>query len=253
MKKILAIAWLNFKEAARDKFFFGTVFFFVFYLVFCIFVGELSVGHSERVMRNVGLVGIEISTIILIVFSFVFSFFREKESRILEVYLSNFKASTCLCGKILGYTLLSLFYLLISALGFALILWLYKAFDFSVLVAIYPIFLKAVIMICVVSLFSVLFSSSTLALLSSLFFYLGSELMPSALKIAQEYGSELQKSFLKVVSWLLPDMAHLDIKPFALYGKLPSQGYFFWISLYALVYILFLWVINLFIFGRKEY
>ncbi len=253
MKKLLAITLLNFKEATRDKFFLGAVFFFIFYLLFCALMGELSVGHTDRVIRNVGLAGIELTTVILLIFSFTFSFFREKESRILEVYLSNFKRSTCMSAKISGYILLSLFYLLLSVSGFALILYLYKSFNAAVLIAFYPLFLKIIIIIVFSSLFCSLFSSPTLALLSSLFIYMGSELMPSALQIVQAYGSQLQKTFLKVISWFLPDMAHLDIKPFVLYAKMPSFEYFFWISLYSLTYILAIWLINLFIFQRKEY
>ena len=253
MKKFFSVAFLNFKEAVRDKFFLGVVFFFVFYLLFCIFLGKLSVGHVDKVLRDAGLVGIELTAIILIIFSFSFSFFREKENRILEVYLSNFRPSVCIGGKIFGYVLLVALYLLLSGLGFAYLLYLNKAFNWPVLVALYPVFLKLVVVIFFSSLFSTLFSSATTSLLSLLFVYLSAELIPSALAIVQAYGSQIQKVMIKGIYLFLPNMDKLDIKSLAVYGKLPALSNFLGISLHIGVYCLFLWLINLFIFHKKEY
>lgn len=253
MKKFLSVARLNFREAVRDKFFLGVVFFLVFYLLFCIFLGKLSVGHLDRVLRNAGLVGIELTAIILIIFSFTFSFFREKENRILEVYLSNFKPAICIGGKIFGYILLSLLYLLLAALGFGLLLYLHQAFSWQVLTALYPVFLKIIVVIFLASVFSTLFSSATTSLLCLLFIYISAEAIPSALAIVGAYGSQIQKVFIKVIYLLLPNMDKLDIKSLAIYGKVPSLGFFLTVSFYAGVYCLFLWLINLFIFQRKEY
>ncbi|MBI4846613.1 MAG: hypothetical protein HY810_09145, partial [Candidatus Omnitrophica bacterium] len=101
MKQLAAIIFLNFKEAVRNKFFIGVVFFFFFYLLFCILLGNLSAGHTDKVLRNTGLVGIELTSIILVMFCFNFSFYNDKNSRILEVYLSNFTRKTYISGKII--------------------------------------------------------------------------------------------------------------------------------------------------------
>ncbi len=253
MKGTMSISLLNFKQATKDKFFLGIAFFFVLYLAFSILIGNLSVGHGDKALRNAGLVGIELTTIMLIVFSFTFSFYREKDSRILEVYFSNFRRAPCMNGKIIGYALLSLIYLLFSGLAYAGILSLYGAFDFATLTALYPIFLKTIIMICFTSIFASLFSSSTMALLSSFFIYIASEFAPSALKIISTYGAELQRKLIKILYFFLPNMDKLDIKTLTVHGTLPPKSYFLWITVYAFVYILFLWLINLCIFQRKEY
>ena len=253
MKKFLSISFLTFKEATRDKFFLGVVFFLLFYLFFCTFLGKLSVGHAEKVMRDAGLLGIELTSVILIIFSFTLSFFRERESRILEVYLSHCKPLTYLSGKIFGYILLSLFYLGFSGVGFALVLGWYGAFHYSVLLAIYPLFLKTVIIICFTSLFSVLFSSATMTLLSLLFLYWAAELIPTALAIVRAYAQGLQHTFVQILYFILPNMDKLDIGAFALYGKSPSLGYFFWVSVYTLIYCFVLWLISLFVFQKREH
>jgi len=128
MRKLISVAILNFKEAIRDKFFWGIVFFFIFYLLFCIFLSKLSVGHSDKVLRNAGLIGIELSAVTLIVFAFTLSFYRDKNSRMTQIYLSNFSRPVYMSGKILGFIALALAYLLLAALLYASLLYFFFAF-----------------------------------------------------------------------------------------------------------------------------
>ncbi len=253
MRRLLSIICLNFKEATRDKIFAGVVFFFIFYLGFCILLGELSWGHSDKVLRNAGLVGIELTTILLIIFSFTLGFFRDKETRILEVYLSNVGRATYLTGKILAYVLIVFFYLFFSGMVYSLVLYFKDAFSPFALAALYPMFLKIVIVIGITSIFSCLLSSSTLALLSTIFVYVASELGASALKIVSMEKEPVRKAWLDLIYSFLPNMDKLDIKSLAVHNQIPSFEYFVWMTVYAGIYILFLWLINIFIFQRKEY
>ena len=253
MKGLLSIICLHFKEATRDKIFAGVVFFFIFYLAFCVLLGELSWGHSDKVLRNAGLVGMELTTILLMVFSFTFGFFRDQQTRILEVYLVNVPRAAYLAGKLLAYCLIAFFYLFFSALVFSVILYWRDAFHPLALVALYPMFLKITIVIGITSIFSCLLSSALLALLSTLFVYLAAELGASALKIVGATGDPIRKACLEFLYSFLPNMDKLDIKSLAVHDQLPSLEYFAWMTVYAGVYILFLWLINIFIFQRKEY
>ncbi len=253
MKKLISIAFLNFKQAIRDKFFIGVILFFIFYLSFCLLLGELSPGHEHNVLRNIGLVGIELTTVILIIFSFTVSFFKEKDTGLLELYLANYSRLIYISGKILGYLFIALFYLMFSALAYLFILNLYAASHIALFVAIYPLFLKIAIIICFTCLFSCLSSTATIALLCSLFLYAGSELMPVALEIVKNQNHLGQERMLKIIYALLPNMDKLDIKYLAVYGELPSLEYFFWITLYTFIYTLFLSLITVFIFQKKEY
>lgn len=253
MKQIISICLLNFKEAVRNKLFLGVVFFFVFYLAFCIFLGKLSVGHTDKVLRDTGLAGIELTSVILVIFSFTLSFFKEKETRILEVYLSNFKKSAYLSGKLAGYFLISAFYLFFSAIALVVILSLYASLNLASLIALYPLFLKLAVIICFTSIFSYLFSSPVLALLSSMFLYTAMQFSTSALNIIEAHGSVPQKFIVKVCYFLLPNADKLDIRPLAVWGEIPHSDYFVWVTFYVFVYILFLWLINLFVFQKKEY
>lgn len=253
MKRIASVALLNFRQAIRDKLFLGVVFFFIFFLAFCALLGKLSPGETGKVLRNAGLAGIELSALILVIFSLTFSFYKEKDSRILEIYLSNFSRSAYISGKLGGYFLICLFYLILSGLGYIFLLFFYNAFIFQPIVGLYPLFLKLSIIISFCLVFCCLFSSPLIALLCSLFLYLGSEMAYPALKIIILGANKAQIALFKCLYYLLPNMDKLDIKSLVVYGKLPPVSFFLLISLYTLIYILFLWLIARFIFLRKEY
>ncbi|MFA7677077.1 MAG: hypothetical protein WCY34_02785 [Candidatus Omnitrophota bacterium] len=253
MKKIFCLACLSFREAVREKFFFGAIFFFFFYLGFCALLSKLSVGYSLKVLQDAGFIGIELTAVVLVVFSFVTSFFKEKETSLLQVYLSNFKPREVIIGKILGYVALSFLYLILSSIFFGLVSVLHAGFTPQALVALYPVFLKTVIIIGFASLFSALFSSSTLALLATLFIYLSSEALPSALVIVGAYGGLFQKGFLRAVYFMLPQADKFEISNRIFYSSAPGLSYFFWITLYSIIYAFILWIINLFIFQKNEY
>ena len=253
MRKTFSILGLNFKQAVRDKFFLGAGFFFFFYLAFCLLLENLSPGESEKVLRNAGLSGIELTAISLSIFSFTFSFHRERETRILEVYLTDFPRTSYLSGKLLGYLIVSLLYIVFCAAGYSGILIACGSFHPACLVALYPIFLKTALVIGWTSVFSCFFSSWMVSILCSFSLYIAVELLPAALKIISTYGGAWEKLFISVLRAFLPAFGRLDIKAAAVYGQLPPASFFLLITLYAAIYGLFLWTINLFIFQKKEY
>ena len=253
MKKVLSLAFLNFKEATRNKLFYGVIFFFIFYSLFCVLLGKLSPGETDKVLRGAGIGGIELTSLILITFSIILSFYREKENRILEVYLSSYKRPAYISGKLSGYFAICLFYLFLSGIIYSAILYFYGAFTPAVWAGLFSIFLKLSIIISFSLLFSVFFSSSLLALLCSIFIYAASEVAPQAVKIVSISGSKLQKVIADVIYYLLPNMNKIDIKYSVIYGKVPSWAFFASITFYTLIYILFLWIIATLIFQRKEY
>lgn len=253
MRGIISVAFLNFKQAIRDRLFLGAVFFFIFFLLFCALLGKLSPGEAERVLRNAGLAGIELTALALVIFSLTLSFYREKDSRILEIYLSNFSRSTYVSGKLAGYFLICIFYLALSCLGYIFLLYLYGAFTWHTVVALLPMFLKLCIIITFCLVFCCLFSSPVIALLSVLSVYFVSETAYPALKVMSLQAGRLKLFLFKCIYYLLPNMDKLDIKSLVIYGELPPPGFFSLLCLYSAAYIAFLWIIARFIFLRKEY
>lgn len=253
MREVFAVARLNFKQGIREKLFYGVIFFFAAFLSFCVFLGKLSIGESEKVLRSAGLAGIELSGLILVIFSLIFSFYRERDSRILEIYLTNFSRRRYISGKLIGYLLILLIYLVLAASGYAFILLLHQAFAWQIIAGIYFLFLKLSVVIGLALIFSCLFSSPVLAILCSFFSYFTAEAASSALKIILLQGNPFQIMVFKGFYYCLPNMDKLDIKALAAHGKLPDLRFFLLGSVYAYAYLICLCLVARYIFLRKEY
>lgn len=253
MREVFAVARLNLKQGIREKLFFGVIFFFTSFLAFCVLLSELSVGESEKVIRSAGLAGIELSGLILVIFSLIFSFYRERDSRILEIYLTHFSRGRYISGKLIGYLLILLIYLVLAASGYALILLLHQAFAWQIIAGIYFLFLKLSIVIGLTLAFACLFSSPAIAILCSFFSYFAAEAASSTLKIILLQGNPFQIMVFKGFYYCLPNMDKLDIKALAAHGRVPDLRFFLLGSIYTYAYLICLWLAARYIFLKKEY
>lgn len=253
MKRIFSISILNFKSAVKEKIFIGLVFLFIFLLAVSMFLAKLGVGESVKVLRNAGLVGIEITGLLLVIFSLVFSFYREKNSRMQEIYLSFVSRCGYISGKLLGYVFLLFSYLVIAIIGYGLILYFNNAFSLNVFAGIYPIFLKLSIVLFFTFLFCVIFNSSLVALFTSFFVYFSSELSKYALDVLIENKTEgIQLFLLKSIYHIFPNFDMLDIKSQAAYLKLPSLYFFQSITFYSVAYLIFLYFLICILFKKSK-
>lgn len=253
MFKFLSIILLNTKQGIREKTFWAAGLFFLFLLGFSLFLGELSIGEKEVVLRNVSLSAMEISCLLLVVFGLVWGFYREKDSRLKEVYLSYFSCANYLIGKLIGNIVICLIYVLLTSLIAGFILILNNAFLWSFLLGSFSIFLKLSIFCSICLLFSSLFDYPLLASISTIFAYVASELSYSALKIVSVSENDFARLFLKSLYHLLPNADKIDLKINAIYGFCPHFYFLASITLYVFVYILFSYFLTLLIFLRKEH
>ena len=217
----ISIASLNTLQGIREKSFWVAVLFFIFLLLFSVFLGELAIGEEVIVLRNISLCAIELSGLLLIVFGLVYNFYREKESRLKEVYLSSFSPLTYLAGKLLGFILLCALYILLTLLLSIFILTLNSAFDWYIFLGGYGIFLKLSIFCGLALFFCSLFEYPTLTSLATLFTYIGSELSSSALKIVSVSKSIFTQFLFQLLYHILPNADKIDLKTKAIYAENP--------------------------------
>lgn len=253
MLKILSLSLLNAKQGIREKTFWIAGFFFLFLLGFSVFLGELSIGEKEVVLRNVSLSAIEISCLLLVVFGLVWGFYREKDSRLKEVYLSYFSCANYLIGKLIGNLVICLIYVLLTSLIAGFILLLNNAFLWEFFLGSFGIFLKLSIFCSVCLLFSSLFDYPLLACILTIFAYVASEFSYNTLKIVNVSKNDFARIFIKFLYHLLPNADKLDLKINAIYGLCPHFYFLASITLYVFVYILFSYFLTLLMFLRKEH
>ena len=253
MLKLFSIILLNVKQGIREKTFWVVGFFFLFLLGFSLFLGELSIGEKEVVLRDIALSSIEISCLFLIVLGLVYDFYREKNTRLKEIYLSYFSHAIYLGGKLIGYIFICLIYVLLASLLASLILFLNRAYLWQFFLGSYTIFLKLSIFCGICLLFSSLFEYPLLASISTILTYIASELSYNALKIVNVSKNIFIKIFLKSVYHILPNADKIDIKYCVIYGETPSLHFFANITLYVIIYLLFLYFLSVLIFRGKEH
>lgn len=247
ISQVKAFMRLNVLQAVRDRFFLGIVVFFVFFLGAAAFLSLLSVGHSAEVLRSMALAGIEYTTVLLVAVSIAFGFSQEKDTRIIDVYLSQFSRAAYISGKVLGYMVLSCIYVLLCALVSALLLRMHNAFTPWFLAAFYPLWLKICLVIVLSCFCSVFFSSPVMVLLTVLFLCLSGEGLTSAGQIVFLHGTAVQKAVVRVVSWILPRMDLLRA------GKGTfSPGYFLGMTGYVMSYVVWIWTLTVLLFRKKD-
>ena len=253
MKEIFRIAFFIFKQGIREKVFIGLLFVFIFILGVCVFLGKISAGEEVRILRNAGLVGIEFSGFLIILFFITHNFYQQKYTRILDLFLVGFKRRILLTGYFLGYLLILFFFLVFSFLIFSSICLFYKAYYPGILVAGLFSFLRLSIMLSFCILFSCFFESPIISFLSTLFLYIASEVSYSASKIILTYGGAIQRMIVKALYRILPNMDKLNVKDLVSYGQYPTGEFLIYALIYSFIYILFLFFLSLFIFEKKEY
>ena len=77
MRRILAVARNTFREAARNKVMYSLLLFAIILIVSALALGELSVNEEQRMIRDVGLFGIDIFSVLIAIFVGVNLLYKE--------------------------------------------------------------------------------------------------------------------------------------------------------------------------------
>lgn len=253
MRNILSIGLLTFKEGLRERVFYGIWVLFLFILFLNYILSQIAYGEQTKILRDVGLAGIELTGIIIVIFFMLNSFYRDRETKMLEVYLVKFLRTEFILGRFLGSSLIILVFLLLGIACLSILLFFYRAFYFSLLLGIFFIFLKLLIILAFGLLFSTFISSPALAYLLTLTMYIAGSSSTTALEIIKQEGSHFSKIFFKYFHYLLPNLDKLEIKLMVAYGKVPQISYVLTSTLYTLAYIGFLLILTNLIFQKKEW
>ena len=264
--KVLPIAKLTAKEVLKEKLFIGVVIVSAIFCVLSYYLSNISAGNNVKIAMDFILSFQFFITAIFAIFMVSGSFHKDLNDKV--IYLLYSKPMTkveYLTGKVAGFfsvlTLLSFILFLINTSAILIInkisnlyvphiILTERAFIFSLLLTF-----MGLLLISVVTLFSVSFSSSTLAMLVSfLVFIIGLELSPvKELVTASKLVSEVNKIIVKVVYYVFPNFSLFDVKTIVVYHFLKFSPFFVsGVIVYSVIYSIFLILISLLVFERKE-
>ena len=124
----------------------------------------------------------------------------------------------------------------------------------SILIAVFYLFVELSLLTAVAILFGV-FTSSLLATFLTLAIYLMGHLSPDIVKFGQISKNPNIESLTRAIYLVLPDLSRLDLKNEAVYGiqLLPHPGVLLINLIYGLVYIVLLLAIAILVFSRRQF
>lgn len=223
MNNIITIAKNTFKETIRDRILYAILAFAFLFILSTIFLGSISLGQDLKIIRDLGLAGIYIFSLIIAIFLGTSLIYKEIERRTLYIVLSKpVSSAQFIIGKFLGL-FISVFLTISIMTGLYLIIVAAKGggLDIFGLAAIGMQLFEIMIFIALSILFSTFVAPLASTLYSIIILFIGHSL-PMILKYALNSGGSF-KYFSYFIYYLLPNLEKFNLRNAAVHNILPSS------------------------------
>ena len=252
---ILTIARNTFREAVRDRVLYNLVLFVLLITMAAIFLGELTAGQESRTIVNLGLSAMLVFGAFISIFVGVSLVSKEIEKRtVFAIFSKPINRAEFIIGKYLGLCLTLLVNVAVMGAGVALAI-LYVGggkLAWTMLAAVFLIFLELMILTAVAILFSS-FSSPALSALLTFFVFIIGNFSTSLKEFAASLGSSFAKLFFEVLYYAAPNLSFYNFTINAARGEVPTFNLIGGAILYAALYIAVLLVLTIAIFNRRNF
>lgn len=255
VKKIFSIARNAFREAVRDRVLYNLVLFVLLITTSAIFLGELTDGHEQRTIVNLGLSAMLVFGAFISIFVGVSLVSKEIEKRtVFAIFSKPVARGEFIIGKYLGLCLTLLVNVLVMGAGVSLAL-LYVgggSLALTIWAAVFLIFLELCILTAVAILFSS-FSSPALSALLTFFIFIIGHFSESLRDFAARLGSQAGKFFFNAIYYILPNLSLFSFATNAAHGDRPPAAMLAGATAYAAFYIAVLLAAAILIFSRRNF
>jgi ABC-type transport system involved in multi-copper enzyme maturation permease subunit len=259
---------ITFKEGIRSRILLGIGIF-----ALCIFLANIAIidlfaFELGKVMVDVGLAAISLSGLSIIFFLAINLISRDIHDKTIYMVLSKpVTRSQYIWGKFGGLTLLlfTAFIILgsLAVISFytccSLVPGAHLPRNFSWFNAVTTIsfsFLAQLLLMSAAFFFTIRCSSMYLAMLLTFCIYLLGNSLETIVKIVEQgefvETSPLSAEALKVVSWIIPNLAAFDLKANLAYGLPTDASYLLWTGLYGLTYTSLVIILTSEVFRRMD-
>ncbi len=252
--RIWAVAVNTFKETRRNKILLNILIFAVFLILFSFIVGDWSMGHQVKVIKDIGLSAMSIFGLLIAIFIGIQLVIQELKERTIYLIASKpVKRWEIVIGKYLGLSIT----LFINIIFMSIALWcigyiMEGSIDFSLIPAIILIYVEILLIIA----FSLLFSSFTSPTLSAIYtfiiFILG-HLSPFLRDYVQLYPDKGFHWLINIIYYLIPNFENLNIKLAVVENVTLPPNFFMYGLLYGLLYVCLILLITCLIFSKKDF
>ncbi|MFH0926732.1 MAG: ABC transporter permease [bacterium] len=252
--KIWAIMINTFKEAIRDRILYNLLIFALIMILSSIFIGDLTIGDQLKIIKDMGLACISIFGVLIAIFVGIGLVYKEiSKKTIYTIIAKPIRRYQFLIGKYLGLMLTILVNVVIMSIGLFAVLYFTQRFvSWNLLKAITFIILELMVITSFALLFST-FSTPTLSAIFTLSIFVIGHLVNDL----HLWGNRTKNVSIKIITkslyYILPNLENFNIKGKVVYGEVISYKYMSLITLYGLVYILFIFLIASWVFQQRDF
>lgn len=251
MHTAFVIAKNTFRETIRDRIFYGIVGFGTLYILFTLFLGELSLGNTVMI-KSFGLAGIYLFGTIITIFLGASIIDKEIEKRTLYFVLSKpVSRNAIIIGKFIGLYAAIALTLIFMVIVYAGVLW-YANLSITLLelLAVFFQLLEMGLFVAMLIFFSTLAKPLIATIAATVILFAG-HLIASALRNTERM-STVTKKFIAALYHVIPNLEKFNIRNFVVHALGPSETEVFLTILYAMVYTALFLAAALLLFKRKE-
>ena len=254
MRNIFILATNGFNEVVRHRFFYGLT--AVAFLIIGVgaLLGPLSMSEEQRITINFSLLATQIVLIMAAVFFGSLSITRDIEKKTLTTLITRSMSRTqYILGKFLG---IAIVILVATFLLGGIVTGLFYLFDAPInsifFVALWGIYLEAIVLLSISVLFSSITSSFLIICYTVCFFIVGHWIETFKVLLEQIKEPWMQSVFSYAMR-LIPNLENFNWRAHVVYQDAAPAHEVFFYSCYALFWIILFIFISVKIFNRKDF
>ena len=254
MKNVFFIALNTVKEIKRHKILYALGAVVIFIILAGLVLGPLSLSEQKRLSINFAFTACHIGLILISVYfaSTLISHEVEKKTAI-TLFVKPISRLQFVIGKFFGLGLILLMAVCFLTLFVLIVHFIYEHSIGSILfIAMWGIFLEALILLTVAFFFSSFTSSFLVLVYSVLMFIIGHTASGIIFFLNKGEGDYFFKAVVSTVTRVLPNFEKVNWRAHALYHDSLVEGELLFSSLYSVSWIIFLLVITSILFERKQ-
>ncbi len=260
---ILTIARNTFRENIRDKILYNLILFALIMILSSVVLGQLTLGHEQKVIIDLGLSAISIFGTLIAVFIGISLVYKELEKRTVYALLAKpVRRYQFILGKYLGLLCTLLVNVVIMSAGLILTLMYHGGIGFlgyvRLLPIIYLIFLSLALTTAFALVFST-FSSPALSALFTIFLWVLGHFNGDLHEFGRLAKSAPARWLFEILYYVLPNMSNFttmgssNVIQSAAYGRAIDPMAVFWVTVYGLAYCGVLLSISIVVFSRRDF
>jgi ABC-type transport system involved in multi-copper enzyme maturation permease subunit len=254
MKTIFLIAVNTVKEIKRHKILYALGAVVIFIMLAGLVLGPLSLSEQQRLSINFAFTACHIGLILISIYfaSTLISHEVEKKTAI-TLFVKPISRLQFIVGKFFGLSFILLMALCFLTVFVLIVHFIYGHSITSILfIAMWGIFLEALILLTVAFFFSSVTSSFLVLVYSFLIFIIGHSASGIIFFVNKGGGDYFVKIIVSIATYLLPNFEKVNWRAHALYHDSLVGGELLFSSLYSVSWIICLLIITSVLFERKQ-